>query len=167
MNDQQNAFLRMAVPAAQAAWRKWDVPASVTIAQAILESGWGRSQLTRQANNFFGIKAAAGAAPESYVEFPTREFEDGEPVQVQARFAKYSSAAESFEAHAELLATARRYRNAMAVRYDPEHFAIELQQCGYSTNPGYGVLLWKLICDYDLTQYDCPPDPAQAQEVAA
>ncbi len=61
MNAQQNAFLKMAVPGAQAAQKKWGVPASVTIAQAILESGWGASSLAKQANNFFGIKAVASA----------------------------------------------------------------------------------------------------------
>jgi flagellum-specific peptidoglycan hydrolase FlgJ len=156
VTSQQNAFLRLAVPAAQAAQRRYDVPASVTIAQAILESsnalGWGQSQL----------------AKEHYIELPTREYLQNHIELIEAKFARYENPEDSFEAHARLLAIAHRYMPAMAACHDPELFAIKLQVCGYSTNPSYGVTLNKLIKDYDLTQYDVPPsDPARAQEVAA
>jgi flagellar protein FlgJ len=172
VNAQQNAFLRLAVPAAQASQRKYDVPASVTIAQAILESsnaaGWGKSRLALEANNYFGIKATHFNDPESYVEFVTHEYLKNHIETIEAKFAKYDNPAESFDAHARLLATAHRYTPAMACCHDSEAFCIQLQKCGYSTNPSYGVTLAKLIHDYDLTQYDVPPeDPAQAQEVAA
>lgn len=168
MNAQQNAFLKSAVPAAQAAALKWSVPASITIAQAILESGWGTSALARKANNFFGIKAVASASLGAYVEFTTAEFVDGRRVQELAKFARYPSPAASFEAHAVLLATITRYKPAMAVCADPSRFAAELQLCGYSTNPNYATGLRTLINEFDLTQYDIrPDDPAAAQEVAA
>jgi flagellum-specific peptidoglycan hydrolase FlgJ len=172
VTSQQNAFLRLAVPAAQAAQRRYDVPASVTIAQAILESsnalGWGQSQLAKEANNFFGIKATDQQNPEHYIELPTREYLQNHIELIEAKFARYENPEDSFEAHARLLAIAHRYMPAMAACHDPELFAIKLQVCGYSTNPSYGVTLNKLIKDYDLTQYDVPPsDPARAQEVAA
>jgi flagellum-specific peptidoglycan hydrolase FlgJ len=172
VNAQQNAFLRLAVPAAQASQRKYDVPASVTIAQAILESsnpaGWGKSHLALEANNYFGIKATHSAAPDTYMEFQTHEYLHNHIETIEAKFAKYANPAASFDAHARLLATAPRYQPAMHVCHDPEAFCIQLQKCGYSTSPSYGVTLAKLINDYDLTQYDVPPeDPAQAAEVAA
>ena len=168
MNAQQNSFMKAVVPAAQIAQRKWDVPASVTIAQAILESsnqlGWGKSRLATAANNYFGIKAMDLANPASYVQLETKEFLHHEPVMVPAYFVHYLNLAESFDAHARLLAKAARYKPAMAVVHDPEAMCIALQKCGYSTNPSYAVLLAKLIQDYDLTQYDVPPeDPAKAQ----
>lgn len=172
MNAQQNAFLKLAVPAAQLAQRRHGVPASVTIAQAILESsnalGWGQSELAKVANNFFGIKATDLKNPEHYIELPTREYLNNHIEMIEAKFARYDDPAESFEAHARLLALAHRYLPAMQAANDAELFCMRLQQCGYSTNPSYGVTLFKLIKEYDLTQYDIPPeDPAKAQEVAA
>lgn len=172
MNQLQNAFLRLAVPAAQAAQRKYGVPTSVTVAQAILESsnamGWGQSQLAKEGNNFFGIKATHLDDPSSYIEFKTHEYLKNHIETIEAKFARYQEPEESFEAHARLLAMAHRYAPAMAVRNDPEAFCMRLQQCGYSTNPSYAVLLFKLIKDYDLTQYDIAPEPpAKEAEVAA
>jgi flagellum-specific peptidoglycan hydrolase FlgJ len=169
VNAQQNAFLQAIVSAAQATQRRWGVPASVTIAQAILESssslGWGKSQLATLANNFFGIKALHAANPDTYVEFDTREFVNGLPQIVKAKFERYGSMLESFDDHGRLLATAPRYASAMAVREDPESFCIQLQHCGYSTSSSYAVTLLKLIHEYDLTQYDVPP-PNPAAEAA-
>lgn len=171
VNALQRTFLDTIAPWAQAAQRKWAVPASVTMAQAILESsnekGWGQSDLARECNNFFGIKAAHSAAPNTYKTFSTHEYVGGELVTVPAEFARYDSPAESFEAHARLLARARRYWPAMRVRTSPEAFAEELQLCGYSTNPNYGRSLATLIRLYDLTKYDVRPDgPAAVQEAA-
>lgn len=172
MNTQQNAYLKTVVPAAQATQRKWGVPASVTIAQAILESsndrGWGMSRLAVFANNYFGIKATDLANPDSYIQVETKEFLHHEPVMVPAYFVHYLNLGESFDAHARLLAKATRYKPAMAVADDPEAMCLQLQKCGYSTNPSYAVILAQLIHDYDLRQYDVPPeDQAKAQEVAA
>jgi flagellum-specific peptidoglycan hydrolase FlgJ len=172
MNAQQNAFLKIVIPAAQAAQRKWDVPTSVSVAQAIFESsnqqGWGQSQLAREYNNFFGVKAENLKDPETYIELPTHEFVHGVEVTEEQPFQRYSAVADSFDDHGRLLATAKRYAPAMAVRKDPIAFATQLQHCGYSTAPTYASKLWRAIQDYDLTQYDIQPDgPAAAQEVAA
>lgn len=172
MNALQNEFMKMAVPLAQSAQKRWGVPASVTIAQAILESsderGWGQSDLARECNNFFGIKAGHGAAPDTYKVFSTHEYVHGQLETVPAEFVRYEDPAGSFDAHARLLAIAPRYRAAMAVCHDPAAFAAQLQACGYSTNPKYAQGLMAIVRDYDLTQYDIPPSPpAQAQEIAA
>jgi len=159
----------MAIPAAMASQAVTGVPASITIAQAILESGWGQSALARQANNFFGIKAAAHVAPDSYVQLPTEEIVLGRTVTEEADFAKYATAADGFKAHGLLLSQASRYAAAMAVRSNPAQFAAQLQKCGYSTNPGYAASLMQIVNDLDLTQYDTQPKSqpaAPAEEMA-
>lgn len=159
MNAQQNAFFQLAVPAAQRTQRKYGVPASITIAQAILESGWGQSKLALECNNFFGIKDADHC---DYKEFPTREDNGGAHIEI-ARFESYKTPADCFAEHARLLLT-RRYAPAMAVRNDPAKFAAQLQACGYSTNPNYASSLMRLVEQYDLTQYDIAPEtPAKEQ----
>jgi flagellum-specific peptidoglycan hydrolase FlgJ len=94
-----------------------------------------------------------------------------------ARFRKFDSEAESFEAHSELIANARRYRPAMDIAQDAKitdaivrstAFAAQLQACGYSTNPKYAEDLTWLIRRYNLIQYDTPPpDSPAAKEKAA
>jgi flagellum-specific peptidoglycan hydrolase FlgJ len=171
MNQQQNSFLRMAAPLAQAAQRRWNVPASVTIAQAILESsnsaGWGQSQLAREANNFFGIKATHTDDPNSYIQLQTHEYIHGQLEEVPADFERFISPQASFNTHALLLASALRYKPAMAVRADAFAFANALAPCGYSTNPNYGALLGRIMRDYDLTQYDIEPDGSAKAAAAA
>jgi flagellum-specific peptidoglycan hydrolase FlgJ len=164
---QEISNLHAVVPASQAAAREYGVPASVTLAQWILESSWGLSALCVKANNCFGIKCNHQAAPEAYIEMPTGEIENGRRVVIDALFAKYPSVAASFTAHAQLLALAARYRRAMASSDHPQAFAVALQQCGYSTNPNYATELLQLMRLYNLTQYDVTPPAAPLQQVAA
>jgi flagellum-specific peptidoglycan hydrolase FlgJ len=171
MNAQQNAYMQLTVPLAQAAQKKWGVLSCISEAQSILESsnrqGWGQSELARVDNNFFGIKAEHLDDPNTYCEFRTPEFIDGKPTTIVAKFERYYEPAESFDDHARLLATAKRYAPAMAVRNDPMAFAQQLQLCGYSSSPTYAAALVRLIEMYDLTQYDIQPDgPAAAQAAA-
>jgi flagellum-specific peptidoglycan hydrolase FlgJ len=154
MNELQSAFLKMAVPAALETKRLLGVPASITIAQAILESGWGCSALSRKANNYFGIKASDHVAPDSYIELPTHEVVNGHNVEELAKFARYATVTDCFKAHACLLSQSSRYAPAMAERNDPAWFALELRRCGYSTNPLYDQELMHLVDLYDLRQYD-------------
>ena len=162
--------LQSVVPAAQASARRWGVPASVTLAQWITESTWGTSQLAVEANNYFGIKASTFTAMEGYVEFSTWEYEGGQKVLVKALFAKFGNEAACFDVHARLLATAARYRQAMASADHPKVFAVALQSAGYSTSAHYATDLLTLMRQHNLTQYDVAPAvPAQAgpQLVAA
>jgi flagellum-specific peptidoglycan hydrolase FlgJ len=162
MTQAESIFLSKTVPAALATQKQFGVPASITIAQAITESGWGKSGLAVKANNYFGIKGTHLNDPETYVEFKTEEFVKGVEVTEMADFEKYASVTDSFLAHAQLIATAERYKPAMAVAADADHFAIELQQCGYSTNPSYAVDLMILVNEFDLTQYDTKPEAPPA-----
>ena len=162
--DQRRAFIALLAPAAQASAAKYGVPASVTLAQAILESGWGQTRLAIEDNNYFGIKQHGVT---EYAEFPTTEYINGVSKVVNANFAKYPTAADAFADHAALLTELARYAPAMAVKGDPQQFAAQLGPCGYSTNPGYGALLWTLITEYDLTQYDNDdPGPAAIQDAS-
>lgn len=163
MNAKQMLFLRAVVPAAIATMKETGVPASVTVAQAILESGWGCSRLARIANNFFGIKADAGSEADEYAQFPTWEYEYGKRVLVEAEFAKYATPAQCFAAHARLLASSPRYAPAMAVKDDATAFCDELQKCGYSTSSHYAWQLDELIREFDLTQYDLVASASAAQ----
>lgn len=168
MDAEQGEFFAMAVPAAQYCQRTYRVPTSITLAQAILESGWGKSKLAEECNNFFGVKAAHNAAPDSYQEFTTNEFLEGREESIHADFAKYPSITTGFAAHARLLSLAPRYKPAMDAAANPEQFAQRLQTCGYSTDPLYATKLMQLVRLYDLTQYDLEPEPpAQADRLAA
>src|SRR6185312_10540687 len=99
-------FINLVAPGAVAAQQRYGVPASVTIAQAIEESAWGRSSLAAQYHNLFGIK---GTGPAGSVTLPTQEYQNGSWVTTDAHFAVYHNDAESIADHAELLATSGYY----------------------------------------------------------
>ena len=149
------------IKAAQASQQKWRIPASITIAQWALESGWGR-HMPPGSNNPFGIKAGAG---QPFVEVPTVEFIDGQRVVVQAKFRKFVSLAEAFDAHAQLLATSPHYAAARSFENDPAKFADALTGV-YATDPNYGTLLNSIMSGHDLRQYDLPFDASPAVAAA-
>ena len=146
----QQAFISEVAPGALAAQREYGVPAAVTIAQAIDESGWGQSQLALQDKNLFGIK---GTGPAGTVLLPTQEFEGGEWVTVNAPFRVYSSVAQSITDHTLLLATSSSYKPAMANRLSPDTFANHLTGV-YATDPSYGSTLIGLMRSYNLYRFD-------------
>ena len=156
MNTQQQEFFGKYSRAAQLSQQKWGVPASVTLAQAALESGWGQ-HVPPGSNNFFGIK---NTDHNNFVTAGTTEYTDSRdvPHAEQARFECFPTVEDGFEAHGKLLASLPRYRPAMQYRLDPIMFAVMLQRCGYSTNPNYGAELDAMIKRYNLTRYDLPND---------
>ena len=151
----QQAFISLVAPGAIAAQRRYGIPAAVTIAQAIDESGWGRSVLATADHNLFGIK---GAGPGRDM-LPTREHENGVWVTRTAPFRIYRNVAESIEDHGRLLATDPAYRPAMASRGRPDAFATALTGV-YATDPGYGSSLIALMRLYNLYRYDAATAPA-------
>lgn len=161
-NADELARLAAVIPLAQESARRWKVPAAVTLAQWCTESSWGGSRLAQTANNDFGIKYSHLNAMETYVEFPTWEYEGGQKVLVPALFARFSTVDGCFDAHGRLLATATRYKPAMAVAAQPNLFAQQLQKCGYSTSPRYAVDLAELMREHNLYQYDVSPAPPGA-----
>jgi flagellum-specific peptidoglycan hydrolase FlgJ len=148
----QQAFINQIAPGALAAQQRYGVPASVTIAQAIDESGWGTSQLAANDYNVFGIK---GSGPAGSVTLPTQEFENGQWVTIYAQFRVYHNVSESIADHAELLATSGYYTRAMADRAVPDAFANDLTGV-YATDPEYGANLIGLMRLYNLYRFDSP-----------
>lgn len=162
MTPEQIQFLQAVVPAAEESQKQTGIPASITIAQAILESGWGKTRLADEFNNFFGIKAnQEQLADHDYCEFDTKEEIDGVLETIKARFAQYANPLECFVAHAQLLCRPH-YAPAMARAADPDAFAWALgpktedhpEGCGYSTFSGYHDRLMELVRLYNLRQYD-------------
>jgi peptidoglycan hydrolase-like protein with peptidoglycan-binding domain len=146
-----NAFLDRVAADAIKSQRQTGVPASVTLAQAALESGWGKSGLSTKGNNFFGIK---GEGPAGHVLMPTKEFLNGKWVTVNAKFRKYDSPAGSFADHGKFLRENRRYANAFKHTDNAAQFAREIHKAGYATDPAYSDKLIAMIKKYDLERFD-------------
>ncbi len=145
----QQAFISAVAPGAIDAQRRYGVPAAVTIAQAIDESGWGQSELAAQDHNLFGIK---GTGPAGSVPLPTQEYVNGQPVATSASFRVYHDVAESIDDHGRLLARSGYYQQAMGERQHPDKFAAALTGV-YATDPDYGANLISLMRRYDLYRY--------------
>jgi hypothetical protein len=146
----QQAFINEIAGGAMATQRKYGVPASVTIAQAIDESGWGQSVLAANDHNLFGIK---GTGPAGTDEQPTQEVINGQVVNLSASFQIYQDIAQSIDAHGRLLAGSGDYANAMSKSRDPNAFAAALTGI-YATDPEYGAKLVQLMEHYNLYRFD-------------
>lgn len=123
--------------------RQYGIPASITLAQGILESGAGRSKLTRMSNNHFGIKRGSGwTGPCVYAW-------DDDPQK--SPFRHYNSADESFRDHSKFLRDNRRYSSLFSKSvYDYRGWANGLQRAGYATSPTYAKALIGYIDTYRL-----------------
>jgi flagellar protein FlgJ len=133
-------FLRQLRPHAERAARELGVDPNALLAQAALETGWGRSVPCNAQGgcsfNLFGIKAGSQWSGAT-VNVPTLEFEAGIPVRKVERFRAYDSLADSFRDYAALIRDSSRYANARGAGDDVEAFATALQQGGYATDPHY------------------------------
>lgn len=123
--------------------RDFGIPAPITLAQGILESGAGKSGLTRYANNHFGIKAYSGWNGKIYLAW------DDETVK--SKFRWYDSAAESYRDHSVFLKNNGRYKSLFSKSiYDYRGWANGLQKAGYATSPTYAKALIGYIDTYKL-----------------
>ena len=150
----QREFILSVAPGARESQRKTGVPASVTLAQAILESDWGRSKLTREANNLFGIKAQRGPGTAGIYEINTWEVYGGQSVTVLAAFKAYTTLADSIADHGRWFHDNSRYHGALLVRDDPRAFAYAINAAGYATDPAYAPKLIGLMDRFNLYAYD-------------
>ena len=126
--------------------REHKIPASITLAQGLLESAAGNSALAREAKNHFGIKCHKGWEGDTYI------MDDDEKNEC---FRKYDNAEESFVDHSLFLTTRSRYADLFDLDItDYEGWAKGLKAAGYATNPKYAQLLIDRINLYDLTKYD-------------
>lgn len=142
-------YIRQYAPTAMSEMRRSGVPASITLAQGILESAAGTSRLAVKANNHFGIKCGS--------LWKGRSIKADDDARNEC-FRSYGSPAESFRDHSDFL----RYRDRYAFLFELEPsdykgWAYGLKQAGYATDPAYPSKLISLIERYNLTQYDALP----------
>ncbi len=148
-----NEFIAAIGPAAQASMRTTKVPASFTIAQAALESGWAQSQLSTTGFNLFGVKADASWKGATLM-LPTKEFINKQWVTVSARWRKYASWLDCLNDHAAFLLNNKRYQPAFAHTNDAEAFARAVAAAGYATDPDYANKVISVIRAHNLTIFD-------------
>lgn len=154
---QRVAWINELAPYARQIQEQYGVIASISIAQAILESDWHTSVLSTQYNNLYGIKADVG---QKSVVLPTQEFENGEWLTIQGRFAAYDSWQQSMRAHAELLYhgtswNAAQYQHVLVAK-DYQTAATALTKDGYATDPTYAEKLVNIIQTWHLSRFDVP-----------
>ncbi|MBC7598368.1 MAG: flagellar assembly peptidoglycan hydrolase FlgJ [Polaromonas sp.] len=140
-------FVSRMLPAAQRASQASGVPAQLIMAQAALESGWGKREIRAKDGttsfNVFGIKAdKSWKGP--VVETTTTEFVNGAAQKIQGRFRAYGSYEESFADYARFLTGNPRYASVLATP-DPARAAHGLQRAGYATDPDYGGKLVRIM----------------------
>lgn len=124
---------------------QYGIPASIKLAQGILESGSGRGELSRKANNHFGIKC------HNWTGESVRHDDD----ELQECFRKYSHVKYSYRDHSLFLTQRSRYKNLFSLRKDDyKGWAKGLRQAGYATDPSYSNKLISLIERYQLHRYD-------------
>ena len=125
--------------------KKYRIPASITLAQGVFESGAGRSALARSGNNHFGIKCHGWQGRKVYADDDERN----------ECFRAYDNAYQSYEDHSRFLANSQRYRHLFSLSItDYRGWARGLKAAGYATNPRYADKLIELIELYKLHQYD-------------
>ena len=125
--------------------RSYNIPASITLAQGILESGVGNGRLAREGNNHFGIKCHGWEGEKIY-------HDDDE---TQECFRKYPKAEDSYRDHSAFLTGRKRYQGLFKLQpNDYQGWATGLRQAGYATDPQYPQKLISLIERYNLHKYD-------------
>ena len=137
--------------------KQYGIPASITLAQGLLESGAGRSELARKSNNHFGIKCHSDWKGK-------RVYHDDD--RKDDCFRKYDSPEESFDDHAKFLKRPR-YASLFELKVtDYRGWAKGLKQCGYATDRSYANKLIQTIELYELYQYDRPKfKPIRVQDL--
>lgn len=142
-------FVEQLFPLAEQAGEELGVDPAVLLAQAALETGWGKF-ITRDANtgrssyNLFNIKAHSGWDGDS-VQVQTLEYRGGVPEKEQARFRAYASYADSFSDYVDFLRSNPRYQQALEQGADPTRFVRELHNAGYATDPEYASKIERIV----------------------
>lgn len=155
---EQQAFMAKVVPIAQQIAAKYNIYASVMLAQAIIESGWGKSDLAVYANNLFGLKGSYNGS--TYL-VPTREWSNSlnDYYWINANFSKYPSYYESFADNGNKIRNgvswdSSYYKGAWKENASSYKDATAWLQGRYATEPHYAEILNNTIATYNLSQYD-------------
>jgi len=151
-----DAYIVKAAEAAKASKKLYGVPRAVTIAQSILESGWGRSGLATKYKNYFGIKCSSLISPyqKGCVALASYEYVKGKRKKYVSRFRLYSSMEKSFLDHGRFLDRADRYNAAFRYGSNPDRFIREVHRAGYATDPNYSNLVISLMKRWNLYRFD-------------
>lgn len=160
----EKEFIAAIAPFAIADMRRSRIAASLTIAQAALESGWGSSGLTVRANNLFGIK---GRGPAGSITIQTTEYQNGKAVQVSAAFRAYNNWGESVADHSVLILDGvswNRNLYSKVIGVGGADAAKEIAAAGYATDPGYASKLIQIMNANNLFQYDEMEDDEMSAE---
>lgn len=154
-------YIAKAAKAATASKKKYGVPRAVTIAQSILESGWGRSGLSDEHRNYFGIKCGTVASPhqKGCVSLASYEYIKGKKKKYVSKFRTYASMERSFLDHGRLLNRADRYNPAFKHPNDPDKFIRAVHKAGYATDPDYSKLVIRTMKQWNLYRFDAKPKP--------
>lgn len=141
-------FVQQHSQAAEAAAAESGIPAQFMLAQAALETGWGKREIIGRdgsnSHNLFGIKAGSNWDGPT-VDVTTTEYIGDQPRKMVQKFRAYASEAESFADYARLMKDSPRYANVVANASDAKQFASGLQRAGYATDPLYAEKLGKVI----------------------
>ncbi|AYG00124.1 glycoside hydrolase family 73 protein [Lactococcus allomyrinae] len=151
----QYNFIREIAPLAQKAYKEDKVLASITLAQACLESDFGQSTLASKYHNLFGVKAY-GNVPT--VKLDTQEYENGQWITIKGEFRVYPSFEKSVLGHTKLFLEGttwnpKQYASVLAAK-DYTTAAKAVQTSGYATDPSYADKLIQMIQTYHLDNYD-------------
>lgn len=154
--DSPAEFVSRLMPMAKKAAAKLGLSPAVLVAQAALESGWGKRVIRNGdgevTHNLFGIKAdPRWEGPKAVVS--TLEYEKGTPSRQKAAFRSYESFEESFNDYVDFLTSGSRYRGALAKADSPERYFEALQAAGYATDPHYAHKLKQVLRSDAITQY--------------
>jgi flagellar rod assembly protein/muramidase FlgJ len=128
------------------------IPASFTAAEAALESGWGKSRLSTDGKNLFGVKADK-AWRGDVLSINTLEFINGEPKNVPANWRRYQSWQECIDDHAAFLRDNPRYSECFKSQ-NGEEFARAVAAAGYATDPNYAEKIISVIHAHNLLELD-------------
>ena len=160
MTAKADAFITLITPGAQLAQIHSGIPASVTIAQAALETGWGAAVPTdgdMNSHNLFGVKADASWHGPSVV-VTTHEVVGGKRMPIKAAFRAYPDWQASIEDHSRFFYANPRYHIAMAHLDDGIAFVKAIAAAGYATDPDYANKLITIINQHQLLDFDVPRD---------
>ena len=145
-NKQYEAYIKQYRDLAVEEMKKYHIPASITLAQGLLESGAGQSALARKSNNHFGIKCGG--------DWNGRTVSHNDDARGEC-FRAYKHPKQSYEDHSKFLASRSRYASLFKLKItDYKGWARGLKKAGYATNPRYADQLIGIIELYDLHKYD-------------
>lgn len=148
LDGSQGKFIEALRPAAEKAAERLGLPAEALLAQAALETGWGKHVMSRSdgssSHNLFGIKAD-GRWEGHRVRVSTLEYRDGVAMRTRADFRAYDSFEDSFSDYVRFVQENPRYADALRVTGDVERYFNKLQQAGYATDPAYAEKIGRIL----------------------